>query len=155
MEKSLEGFFYEGNKEMGWIVTEGWGSKQHFLKRWISDILAWRVEMVRLLLFSYSVTFHSLQPMDCSTPGFHYWTGTHLSFTISRSLLKLMSIESVMSSNHLFLCCPLLLPLSIFPNIRVFSNESVLRIRWSKYRSFSFSISPSDEHSGLISFRMD
>ena len=71
------------------------------------------------------------------------------------SLLKLMSIESVMLSNHLILCRPLLLPPSIFPSIRVFSNESVLPIRWPKYWSFSFSISPSKECSGLISFRMD
>ena len=77
-----------------------------------------------------------------------------LSITNSRSLLKLTSIESVMPSNHLILCCPLLPPL-IFPSIRVFSNESVLRIRWPKYWSFSFSISPSKEYSGLISFRMD
>ena len=77
-----------------------------------------------------------------------------LSFTSSWSLLKLMSIESVMPSNYLILCHLLLLP-SIFPSIRVFSNESVLRIRWSKYWSFSFSISPSNEYSGLISFRMD
>ena len=66
-----------------------------------------------------------------------------------------MSIESVMPSNHLILCCPLLLPPSIFPSIRVFSNESALRIRWPKYWSFSFSISPFNEYSGLISFRMD
>ena len=78
-----------------------------------------------------------------------------LSFTISWSLLKLMPIESVMPSNHLILCHPLLLPLSIFPSIRVFSNESVLRIKWPKYWSFSFSLSPSNKHSGLISFRMD
>ena len=71
------------------------------------------------------------------------------------SLLKLMSIELVMPSNHLILYCPLLLLLSIFPSIRVFSNESVLPIRWPKYRSFSFSISPSNEYSGLISFRID
>ena len=76
-------------------------------------------------------------------------------FTNSRSLLKLMSIELVMPSNHLILCHPLLLLPSIFPSIRVFSNESVLCIRWPKYWSFSFSISPSNEHSGLISFRMD
>ena len=76
-----------------------------------------------------------------------------LSFTISWSLLKFKSIESVMPSNHLILCCPLLLP-SVFPRIRVFSNESVLRIRWPKW-SFSFSISPSNENSGLISFRID
>ena len=78
-----------------------------------------------------------------------------LSTTNFWSLLKLMSIESVMLSNHLILCCPLLLLPSVFPNIRVFSSESVLRIRWPKYWSFSFSISPSNEYSGLISFRMD
>ena len=77
-----------------------------------------------------------------------------LSITNSRSLLRLMSIESVISSNHLIVCHPLLLP-SIFPSIRVVSNESVLHIRWPKYWSFSFSISPSNEYSGLISFRMD
>ena len=78
-----------------------------------------------------------------------------LSITNSWSLLKLMSIMSVMPSNHLILCRPLLLPPSIFPSIRVFSNESVLRMRWPKYWSFSFSISPFNEYSGLISFRMD
>ena len=78
-----------------------------------------------------------------------------LSITNSWSLPKLMSIKSVMPSNHLILCCPLLLLPSIFPSIRVFSNESVLCIRWPKYWSFSFSISPSSEHQGLISFRMD
>ena len=78
-----------------------------------------------------------------------------LSITNSQSLLKLMYIESVMPSNHLILCHPLLLPPSIFPSIRVFSDDSVLRIRWPKYWSFSFSISPSNEYSGLISFRMD
>ena len=78
-----------------------------------------------------------------------------LSFTNSQSLLKLMSIESVMPSSHLILCHPLLFPPLIFPSIRVFSSESVLRIRWPKYRSFSFSISPSNEYSRLISFKMD
>jgi len=78
-----------------------------------------------------------------------------LSITNSRSWLKLMSIESVMPSNHLIFCRPLLLLLSIFPNIRVFSKESVLRIKWPKYWSFSFSISPSNEYSGLTSFRME
>ena len=85
------------------------------------------------------------------------WTAAHqasLSFTISQSLFKLMSIESVMPFNHLILCRPLLLP-SIFPSIRVFSNESALCILWLKYWSFSFSISPSNEYSGLISFRID
>ena len=86
------------------------------------------------------------------------WTAAHqasLSITNSRTLPKLKSIESVMPSNHLILYCPLLLQPSIFPSIRVFSNESALHIRWPKYWSFSFNISPSNEHSGLISFRMD
>ena len=86
------------------------------------------------------------------------WTAAHqasLSFTISWSLLKLMSIESVMPSNHLILCRSLLFLPSIFPSTRVFSGESVLRFRWPKYWSFSFSISPSNEYSGLISFRID
>ena len=86
------------------------------------------------------------------------WTTAHqasLSITNSRSLLKLMSIESVVPSNHLILCHPLLLLPSVFPSIKVFSSESVLHIRWPKYWSFSFNISPSNEHPGLISFRMD
>ena len=86
------------------------------------------------------------------------WTAAHqasLSITSSWSLLKFMSIESVMPSNHLILCRSLLLPPSIFHSIRVFSNESVFCIRWQKYWSFSFNISPSNEYSGLISFRMD
>ena len=86
------------------------------------------------------------------------WTAAHqasLSFTISLSLLKFMSIESVMLSNRLILCRPLLLLSSIFPSIRGFSSESALHIKWPKYWSFSFSISPSNESSGLISFRID
>jgi len=86
------------------------------------------------------------------------WTAAHqtsLSITKSQSLLKLMSIKSVMPSNHLILCCPLLLPPSVLPSIRVFSNKSVLRIKSPEYWSFSFSISPSHEYSGLISFMMD
>ena len=86
------------------------------------------------------------------------WTAARqasLSITNSRSSLKLMSIESVMSSNHLILCHPLLLPPSIFPSIRVLSNESVLCIRWPKYWCFSLSISPSNEYSGLLSYRID
>ena len=99
--------------------------------------------------FSRSVEFNSLQPH-----GLQHGQAS-LSITNSWSLLKLMFIKSVMPSNHLILCCPLLLPPSIFPSIRVFSNESVLRIRWPKYWSFSFNISPSNEHPGLISFRID
>ena len=86
--------------------------------------------------------------MDCSIQA-------SLSFTVSQNLLTLMSIESVIPSNHLILCCPLLLMPSISPSIRGFSNESALHIRWPKYWSFSFSISPSNEYSGLISFRID
>ena len=102
-----------------------------------------------LLLFSCSVVSDSLWPP---------WTAAHqasLSFTISWSLLKLMSIELVMPANHLILSHPLLLLLSIFPSIRVFSNELAFCIRWPKYWSFSLSISPSSEYSGLISFRID
>ena len=90
-------------------------------------------------------------PIDRSTSGLPI----HHQFPNSQSLLKRMSIESVMPSNHLILCRPLLLLPSIFPSIGVFSNESALRIRWPKYWSFSFSISPSNEYSGLISFRTD
>ena len=108
--------------------------------------------------FQKSVQFSSVQSVRCVWLFVTPWTAAHqasLSITNSWSWLKLMSIESVMSSNHLILCHPLLLLLSIFPNIRVSSNESVLRIRWPKYWSFSLSISPFNEHPGLISFRMD
>ena len=101
-----------------------------------------------------SVQFSCSVVSDSSTP----WAATRqasLSITNSRSLLKLMSFGSVMTSNHLNLCRPLHLLPSIFPSIRVFSHESTLHIRWPKYWSFSFNISPSNEHSGLISFRMD
>ena len=106
----------------------------------------------------YFTTFSSVQSLSrvwfFATP----WTTAcqaSLSITNSWSSPKLMSIESVMPSNHLILCCPLLLLPSVFPNIRVLSNESALHIRWPKYWNFSFSISPSNEHPGLISFRMD
>ena len=105
-------------------------------------------------LFNLVVQFSHSAVSDSVTP----WSAAcqaSLSITDSWSLLKLMSIESVMPSNHLILCHLLLLPPSIFHSIRVFSNESALLIRWQKYWSFSFSISPSNEHSGLISFRMD
>ena len=100
--------------------------------------------------FSLQHQFRSSVMSDSLRPH-----GLQYAITNSWSLLKLMSIESVMPSNHLILCHPLLLLPSIFPNIRVFSNESVLHIRWPKYWSFNFSISPSNEYSGLISFRMD
>ena len=102
--------------------------------------------------------FSSVQWLSCIQLFATPWTVAHqasLSSTNFQSLLKLMSIESVMPSNHLILRCPLLLPSSIFPSIRVFSNESLLHIMCPKDWSFSFSISPSNEYSGLISFRMD
>ena len=104
-----------------------------------------------LLLY---LQFSSVQSLSCVQLFVTPWTAAcqaSLSITNSQSLLKLLSIESVMSSNHLIFCPPLLLPPSIFPSIRVFSNKSVLHIRWPKYWSFSFSISPSNEYSGLIS----
>ena len=104
--------------------------------------------MISSVPFSHSVVSDSLQPLNHSTPGLpvHHQL---------RSSLKLMSTESVMPSNHLILCGPLFRLPSIFPNTRVLSNESALRIRWAKYWRFSFSISSSSEYSGLISFRMD
>ena len=100
----------------------------------------------------------SVQLLNCVQLFSTSWTAAcqaSLSITSSRNWLKLMSIKSVMPSNHLILCHPLLLPPSIFPSVRVFSSESVLCVQWPKYCSFSFSISPSNEYSGLISFRMD
>ena len=102
--------------------------------------------------------FSSVQSLSCVRLFATPWTAARqasLSVTYSRSLLKLMSIKSVLPSNHLILCRPLLLLPSIFPSIRVFFNESTLRIRWPKDWSFSFSLSPSNEYSGLISFRID
>ena len=114
------------------------GSNPSFLhRRQIRYLLSYQKSPVYILLFSSSAHKASL------------------SFIISQSLLKLMSIESVMPPNHLILCPPLLLLPSIFPRIRIFSNESALRIRWPKYWSFSFSISPFKEYSGLISCRID
>ena len=121
---------------------------QHYII--IKRQLIWKISFPISVQFS-SVTQSCLtlcDPMDTARQA-------SLSINNSRSLPKLMSIELVMPSNHLILCHPLLLPPLIFPNIRVFSNELVLRIRWPKYWSFSFSISPSNEYSGLISIRMD
>ena len=109
-------------------------------------------------MFFPGQTFSSVQLLSCVRLFAPTWTAAcqaSLSITNSQSLPKLMFIESVMPSNHFILCCPLLLLPSIFPSIRVFSNESALRIRWPKYWSLSFNISPSNEHPGLISFRMD
>ena len=108
--------------------------------------------------WNYFNKFSSVQSLSHVRLFVTPWTAAcqaSLSITNSRSLLKLMSIESVMPSNHLILCHPLLLLPSIFPSIRVFSNESPLHMRWPKYWSFSFNISPSNEHPGLTSFRMD
>ena len=116
-----------------------------------SELLGWQHDQLYL-------QFSSVQLLSCvrlfATP---YTAALQDSLSVSNSqnLLKLMSIELVMPSNHLILCCPLLLLPSIFPSIRVFSNESALRMRWPKYWNFNFNISPSNEHSGLISFRMD
>ena len=101
---------------------------------------------------------NSVQLLSCVRLFATPWTAAHqasLFITNSQSFLKLMSIESVVPSNHLILCRPLILPPSIFPSIKVFSNDSVLHIRWPKYWSFSFNITPVNEYSGLISFRMD
>ena len=116
--------------------------------------------LIRIELGSsiHSVQFNSVQSLSHVQLFVTPWTAARqafLSITNSRSLLKLMSIVSVMPSNHLILCCPLLLLPSIFPTIRVFSNESILPRRWPEYWSFSFSISRFSEYSGLISFRMD
>ena len=111
------------------------------------DLFSWQIRMTK---FSHSFVSDSLWPH-----GLHAARQASLSITKSWSLLKLMSIELVMPFNQLILFCPLLFPPSIFPSIRVFSSESVLSIRWPKYWSFSFSISPYNEYSGLISFRID
>ena len=152
---------------VAWVSSYGsWIVK---LEKWKLSILLWMKTgslIIALLLHSIGyVKSQDIPPLDsvsvqslsCVRLFVTPWTAAHqasLSITNSWSLLKPMSIASVMPSNHLILCHPLLLP-SIFPNIRVFSNESALCIRWPKYWSFSFNISPSNEHPGLISFRMD
>ena len=135
---------YKRTDVLPWFLIRKWNTQtQGYSRLQGNDLFAFYCEPVQ---FSYSV--------NQGTP----WTTARqasLSITNSQSLLKLMSIKSVMPSNHLILCWPLLLLPSSFPSIRVFSNELVLRIRWPNYWSFSFSISPSKEYSGLISFRMD
>ena len=128
---------------------------------WATPHLKGKINLRCGLLFSNFllwIQFSSAQSLSCVQLCATPWTAAHqapLSITKSRSLLEPISIKSVMSSNHLILCHPFLPPPLIFPGIRVFSNESVLRIRWPKYWSFSFSISAFSEYSGLISFRMD
>ena len=119
-------------------------------------IVPWEIEHALFSeFFSLFFVVQSLSHVQLFATSWTAACQASLSITISQSLLKLMSIESVMPSNHLIICGPLLLLPSIFPSIRVFSNESDLLIRWPKYWSFSFNISPFNEYSGLISFRMD
>ena len=139
---------------------------QHVLNKYLSSFMDSDI-LYFGFLWIFPFPFHALLwifSSSCCGSLSHVWLfvtpwtaalQASLSFTISRSLLKLMSIKLVMPSSHLILCCPLLLLPSIFPSIRVFSIESALHIRWPKYRTFSLSISPSKEYSGLISFRTD
>ena len=138
----------------GMSTSSHWLQHSYFL--FTIFCFLWTSFSIRLFnsLIHASVQFSPSVMSDSATP----WTTAHQasrSITNSQSLLKLMSIKLVMPSNHLILCHPLLLPPSIFPSIRVSSNESVLHIRWPEYWSFSFSISPSNEYSGLISVRMN
>ena len=138
-------FFKLRHSVLGYKRTSGQQEKESLAKQRAYED---NFELTSSVQFSRSVVSNSLWPQ---------WTAAHqasLSITNSQSLLKLMPIESVMTSNRLILCHPILLPPSIFPSIRVFSSESVLWIRWPKYWSFSFSISPSNVYSGLISFRI-
>ena len=122
-----------------------------------SSLPSWKEANIWLfrLLYYYTVVVQSLSHIWLFETQWTAARQASLSFTISWSLLKLTSIELVIPSDHLILCCPLFLPPSIFPSIRAFSNDSALCTRWPKYWSFSFSISPSNEYSGLISFRID
>ena len=139
--------------------NEHWGTRVSFSSGFLGVYAQqWDCWVVWQFYFQFLILDSSIQSFShvwlFATP----WTVTcqaFLSITNSQSLLKIMSIKSMMPPNHLILCRPLLLPPSIFPSISVFSNESVLCIRWPKYRSFSFSINPSNEYSGLISVRMD
>ena len=161
MNCSPPGFFVYGifhARILEWVAISSFrGSSPPRDWTWISCI-AGRFFTACAIGKVHLINFSSVQSLRCvwlfATP----WTAAHqasLSITSSQSLLKLMSIVLVMPSNHLIPCHPLLFLPSIFPSIRVFSSESVLCIRWPKYWSFSFSISPSNEHPGLISFRMD
>ena len=129
-----------------------------FIDRWMDKEAVVHIYTMQYYSAIKINAFQSVQSLSCVRLFATPWTTAHqvsLSITNSQSLLKFMSIELVMSSNHLVFCRPLLLPPSIFPGFRIFSNESALWISWPKYWSFSFSISPSNDYSGLISFRMD
>ena len=119
------------------------------------DQTPWHPELLPISSVQFCSVAQSLSRIQLFVSPWTAACHASLSITNSQGLLKLMSVELVMPSNHLILCCPLLLPPSIFPILRLFSNESVLRIRWPKYWSFNYSISPSNEYSGLTSFRMN
>ena len=162
MDSSPPGFLVPGilqARTLEWVAIS-------FSNAWKWKVKVKSLSHVRLFATPWTVAYQVPLSMDFPLPSLVHllshvqlfatpWTAacqTSRSITSSWSLLKLMSIELVMPSNHLSLCRPLLLPPSIFPSIRVFSNEAVLRIRWPKYWSFSFSISPSNEYSSLVSF---
>ena len=141
-----QGCAWPGHSGSGHFQHSPWPHCPHFCKD------------TCVLIIPTPPTAPTVQSLSHVRPFATPWTAARLaslSIINSRSLLKLMPIESVMPSNHLILCRPLLLPPSIFPSIRVFSNESALRIRWPKYWSVSFNISSSNEHPGLVSFRID
>ena len=138
-----------------WLYClEAWMDAACVIRNTLPHDTAYETQLTRVHLH-FAAAVQSLSRVWLSATTWTAARQASLSFTISQSLRKLMSIQSVMPSNPLILCRPLLLPPSIFPSIRVFSNRSALRIKWPKYWRFSFSISPSNEHSGLISFRMD
>ena len=144
--------FWEWHKKIKVCSKDGNQNRGHMIGEWNWNSLSG----VQLFATPCSIQFSSVQSLSCVRLFVTLWTAARqasLSITNSRSLLKLMSIGLVMPSNQLILCRPLLLP-SIFPSIRVFSSESVHRIRWPKYWSFSFNISPTSEHSELFSFRI-
>ena len=154
LDSSILSWNISWTEKSGWLQAMGSYRVRH---NWKTEHTHITSVITKTGITVYVDVFVVAQSLSCVRLFVTPWTAAgqaSLSITNSGSLLKLMSIESVMPSNHLILCC-LLLPPSIFPDISVFSNESVLHIRWSKYQSFSFSISPSNEYSGLISFRTD
>ena len=153
--KKVKSFLYSALSSLK--VFSQWPKGIGFLQKLQPRLFITRMQAVPLDLTSW-IQFSSVHSLRRVWPLVISWTAARqpcLSITNSQSLLKFMSIESVVPSNHLILCCLLLFQLSIFPSIRVFPNKSVLRIRWPKYWSFSFTISHCNEYLGLISFRMD